>query len=863
MRSSRNSRPHRSVWLRSVAAGLLAFGASQAMALNVSLCAEAYKMDLPGAAAVPMWGYRTLTGAVGESACGAPTLSDLHTPVLVVPANDASLVVTLVNALAVPTSIVLAGQDLPLDGAVPMAPVHATDVTDNPASTVCAGPSAADLSCRVRSFTGETAPGTSRIYTFGTAARPLRAGTFLYQSGTHPQVQIQMGLAGILAKDAAPSVASLAGRFLFSNPDWVFDADAPVLLSEVDDAMHNRIAGTLGSVAPGSWKAGGNSTLDYNPRFFLINGKPYDGTGATDLPVQTFNGGYVVLRLANAGLKSRSLVLNNGHWQVLTEDGNAYAAPREQYSLLLPAGKTSDAQLVVGVPATGTDTSMALFDRRGGTDNADTNPLGGQVARLALSSGGTAPTDVADLAVSKTDGVATVFVGDVVTYTVSVSNTGPNAVVGATVNDVAPADVNGVTWTCVATGGSACTAASGLGSINTTVNLLNGGVATFTVTGTVGGAARSLVNTATANVPAGMTDRRLGNNSATDTDTVLVRTADLSITKTRSAGPVVAGGTVRYTITVNNPAGSNSPVAAATVADLLPAASLSGATWTCNATGGSACAASGAGSINTPVTLAVGGSATFTLNANVNIAATGSLVNTATVAVPANVVDANLANNTASDTVAVVGFPGLTTLDNLNRTALSLGANWSQLTLNSNLACVLAGWGASQPCAALRANANQAFALAAGTAYWNVPAGGFGAKQGAAFTFANTPVNGSSLILKASGTVTVGVVQNFIRINYTAGTVVVSTTVPGGILGLPTTTTHATLSNANSTFAVNDVMRAMVDATGSVYIWKNNTFVGSASLPNVALWTTGAGRVGMQLPAGARVDDFLGGTVSP
>jgi uncharacterized repeat protein (TIGR01451 family) len=863
MRSSKNSRGHRLVLLRSVAAGLLAFGASQAMALNVTLCAEPYTLDLPGAAGVPMWGYRQVTDA---STCSSVSVArtTAATPVITVPADDTTLVITLVNALTVPTSIVLAGQDMPLDGG---APVHATDVTDAAGSTVCPGPSAADLSCRVRSFTGETAPGATRVYTFGSAARPLRPGTFLYQSGTHPQVQIQMGLAGILAKDAA--LATTAGRTLFTNPNWVFDADAPVLLSEVDDAMHTRIANTLGSATPGSWKAGNNSTFDYNPRFFLINGKPFDGSNATDLPVKTFNGGYVVLRMANAGLKSRSMVLNNGHWQVLTEDGNAYPAPREQYSLLLPAGKTSDAQIVVAVPPGATtatpDRSIALFDRRGGTDNADANPLGGQVARVALASGGTAPTNVADLAVSKSDGQTTVFVGDVITYTVTVSNAGPNAVIGAVVADAAPLGLSGVGWTCSATTGSACLATNGLGSINTTVDLANGGVATFLVSGTVAGPAGSLVNTASATVPVTMTDRRLGNNSATDVDTVLVRTADLSITKTRTAGPVVAGGTVQYTITVNNPAGSNSPVTAATVADLLPAASLSGAAWTCSATGGSACAASGTGSISTPVTLAIGGTATFTLNANVNVAATGNLANTATVAVPANVVDANLANNTASDTVAVVGFPGLTALDAFNRAnAATLGANWSQATVNTSLGCALLGLGTTAPCAALRVNTNQAFAIAAGTAYWNVTPTGFAAKQGAAFSFANAPVNGSSLILKATGTLSaLGVAPNFIRVNYTAGTVVISTTVPTGILNLPTTTVHATLNNANSTFALNDVMRAMVDATGTVYVWKNNSFVGSASLPNVALWTSGAGRIGMQLPTGARVDNFFGGTVTP
>ena len=88
---------------------------------------------------------------------------------------------------------------------------------------------------------------------------------------------------------------------------------------------------------------------------------------------------------------------------------------------------------------------------------------------------------------------------------------------------------------------------------------------------------------------------------------------------------------------------------------------------------------------------------------------------------------------------------------------------------------------------------------------------------------------------------------------------VVSTTNSFGI----GTTSSTTISNANSSFAVGNVMRAMVDATGTVYVWKNNTFVGSVALPSVAQWTTGTGRVGMQLPAGARVDNFLGGTVSP
>jgi uncharacterized repeat protein (TIGR01451 family) len=92
-----------------------------------------------------------------------------------------------------------------------------------------------------------------------------------------------------------------------------------------------------------------------------------------------------------------------------------------------------------------------------------------------------------------------------------------------------------------------------------------------------------------------------------------------------------------------------SAVTAATIGDSLPAA-LTGATWTCAASAGSSCPASGAGSINVPVNLLNAGTATFTLTATVSSAATGTLANTATVAPPTGVTDPNPGNNTATDT---------------------------------------------------------------------------------------------------------------------------------------------------------------------------------------------------------------------
>ena len=73
-----------------------------------------------------------------------------------------------------------------------------------------------------------------------------------------------------------------------------------------------------------------------------------------------------------------------------------------------------------------------------------TNPLQG-TATLAA-------TGTVNLTVTKTDGVASVTPGTSTTYTVKVSNAGPNTVTGLGVNDTPPAGVTFASWTCAAVG---------------------------------------------------------------------------------------------------------------------------------------------------------------------------------------------------------------------------------------------------------------------------------------------------------------------------------------------------------------------------------------------------------------------------
>ena len=134
----------------------------------------------------------------------------------------------------------------------------------------------------------------------------------------------------------------------------------------------------------------------------------------------------------------------------------------------------------------------------------------------------------------------------------------------------------------------------------------------------------------------------------TRTPVTPVASADLSITLTDGSPTYTVGGTITYTIIVRNTAGPF-PVTGATVIDTFPAV-LSGVTWTCTGSGGGTCPANGIGDINHTVNLPIGSFITYTVNANVSAAATGNLVNSATVAPPITIADPAPANNTATDT---------------------------------------------------------------------------------------------------------------------------------------------------------------------------------------------------------------------
>jgi uncharacterized repeat protein (TIGR01451 family) len=246
----------------------------------------------------------------------------------------------------------------------------------------------------------------------------------------------------------------------------------------------------------------------------------------------------------------------------------------------------------------------------------------------------------ADMAVTKT-GPASASAGTVISYTITVTNNGPNPAINAALSDPIPA---GTTFaSLVSPGGWSCVtpAVNGTGTVSCTMGSMAAGSAMFTLN--VNGPAGTASVSNTATVSSSSTDPTPGNNSAT-ANTNVTTTADLSITKTPQPGPYGTGNALTYTIAVSNagPGAAGSVV----VTDVLPA----GTTFTSATPSQGSCSGTTTVTCNLG-TIASAGSATISLTLTLP-SATGPVSNTATVATSST--DPNPANNSATSTVTVV-----------------------------------------------------------------------------------------------------------------------------------------------------------------------------------------------------------------
>ncbi len=465
-----------------------------------------------------------------------------------------------------------------------------------------------NLTLSIRNTSGGLPTGpdlaTATIPGFASAAGTYYTGTF----GTPPTLTSGTQYALVLRPVAAPS---LGGYF------WIRSSPSTY-------ANGQRVVSTDNGV---TWTA--DSTRDFNFITYMQTGFAASGNQVSSLKDSNPATGFTTV------------------WTTLS------------WTASTPAGTTIQFQVAASNSASGPfnfvgpdGTAATFFTTSGASLGQFTGKRYLQYkAFLATSSGAVTPTlnDVTvcynvvalpDLAITKTDGVATAVPGGSVVYTITASNGGGVTATGATVADTFPAILT-CTWTCTGAGGGTCTA-SGSGNISDTVTLPASASVTYTATCAISASATgTLSNTATATFAG---DTNPANNSATDTDT-LTPQANLGISKTDGVTTATPGGSVTYAITASNAGPSNA--SGSTVADTFPA-SLT-CTWTCAGAGGGTCTASGSGNIGDTVNLPSGGSVTYTASCNISAAATGTLSNTATVSAPGGVTDPAPGNNSATD----------------------------------------------------------------------------------------------------------------------------------------------------------------------------------------------------------------------
>jgi hypothetical protein len=335
-------------------------GTSNAAVYN--LRADVTTKTMPGGTVIPMWGFALVSYdlELGGGVVSGGDIVSVPGPELAVPPGQ-GLTINLTNNLPVPDSIIIPGQ------AIGAAPTY--------------------VGGRVISFSAAAASnGGTASYTWAT----LKPGTYIYQSGTNPAVQVQMGLYGAVVKDFATGQA-------YNSSASVYDSEVILFFSAIDPDIHHSVATgnytgigaqTFSGYTPPAILKTLTSTIDYWPRYFLVNGEPYSAA-SSPLPAGNL-GEATLIRILNAGLQTYVPTLLGSHVSLIAEDGNLYPYPKEQYSLVLAAGKTMDAIFTPQLPGT-----YPVFDRRLNVTNAGVSP-GGMIAKLSVGGTVGAPTAVGD-----------------------------------------------------------------------------------------------------------------------------------------------------------------------------------------------------------------------------------------------------------------------------------------------------------------------------------------------------------------------------------------------------------------------------------------------------------------------------------
>jgi uncharacterized repeat protein (TIGR01451 family) len=249
----------------------------------------------------------------------------------------------------------------------------------------------------------------------------------------------------------------------------------------------------------------------------------------------------------------------------------------------------------------------------------------------------------ADLAVTITDAPDPITAGQVLTYTVTVSNNGPDDVLGVTLNDPLPA---GTTLSSATPAQGTCT---GTSVVICNLGGLANGVSAAVQIAVVPSEAGTLSNTVTASSLTA--DPTQANNSATTT-TAVNAVADLATSLLIEPSPGLVGGALTYAVSVKNngPSAATGVTATVTWPPVVTFGSAAPGQGTCtNSPGQVAC---NLGTIASGATVSI--AIAVTPNSATTIATTASATSAVT--------DPNAANNSVTVNSSIVSATSLADL---------------------------------------------------------------------------------------------------------------------------------------------------------------------------------------------------------
>jgi len=207
-------------------------------------------------------------------------------------------------------------------------------------------------------LTQEAAPGGSVTYTF----TPSEPGTYLYHSGTRPDLQVEMGLYGaLIVRPSAPAAGCTASAY--AHAATCYDREDLFLLSEIDIDVHR--AAEQQASGPGPMYV---VTEPYHSEYWLINGRAAPDTmaaaGTGLLPTQPYNslprmhpGERLLLRVVGANREMHPFHHHGNHTRVLARDGHLLLSASDPSKLAGPSLFT-----ILSVPG---ETVDAIFEWTG------------------------------------------------------------------------------------------------------------------------------------------------------------------------------------------------------------------------------------------------------------------------------------------------------------------------------------------------------------------------------------------------------------------------------------------------------------------------------------------------------------------